>query len=110
MTAYHQELAAGRWRQQPFVDQMAHIGSEVERALAWRGRGNAASSQRAIERALELVDLSLAACPAPPRLRELARLRELLVDDFFGANAHRSTEDAWRRYFDQFAYAARRHL
>ena len=31
-------LAAGRWRQLTFLEQMANIGSEVERALNWRAR------------------------------------------------------------------------
>ena len=30
----HKELAAGRWKKLSFCEQMANIGSEVERALA----------------------------------------------------------------------------
>lgn len=33
MIYQHQELAAGRWSRLPFLEQMANIGSEVERAL-----------------------------------------------------------------------------
>ena len=32
MTYQHAGLAAGRWKELPFVEQMANIGSEVERA------------------------------------------------------------------------------
>lgn len=48
---------------------------------------------------------------ATPIHRSLAaaRAREVFVDDFFGANECRSTDDAWRRYFGAFASAARRH-
>ena len=38
MSQQHKELAAGRWQQMPFIEQMANIGSEVERALKDRGR------------------------------------------------------------------------
>lgn len=29
----HQQLASGRWAKMPFLEQMANIGSEVERAI-----------------------------------------------------------------------------
>jgi len=105
----HKELAAGRWRELPLVAQMANIGSEVERALSWREKGNAEYSRRAFERALELVDLTLACPHRRSRLKEIARLRETLVDYFHGANEFGSTESSWRKYFLHFAYAARRH-
>lgn len=87
---------------------MANIGSEVERALNWRAKQNAAYSLRALERALELVDLTLEGGWEAPRLKELARMREALADDFLGANEYGSTEEAWRRYFSHLTYAARR--
>lgn len=104
----HADLAAGRWRELPFVEQMANIGSEVERALNWRAKKNAAYSERAFERALELIDLTLAAYSDFPRLKELARTREALVDYFFGTNEWGSTEASWKKYFLAFTFAARR--
>jgi hypothetical protein len=108
MTYQHQDLAAGRWRQLTFLEQMANIGSEVERALSWRAKHNPEYAQRAFERALELLDLTLADARSTARLRELARVRETLVDFFFGNNSYVSTEDLWRKYFTPFTYAARR--
>jgi len=106
MSSQHKDLAAGRWKQLTFLEQMAHVGSEVERALSWRARDNAAYAQRAFERALELLDLTLASTRAP-RLKELARVREALLDDFAGDNMYASTDASWRQYFFAFAYAAR---
>jgi hypothetical protein len=60
MSYQHKNLAAGRWHQLSFLEQMANIGSEVERALNWRRKNNPTYSQRAFERALELIDLTLA--------------------------------------------------
>jgi len=52
MTTMHRELAAGRW-----FEQMANIGSEIERTISWRGR-NEKNSTTAFKRGLELLDLT----------------------------------------------------
>ena len=108
MNYQHKELAAGRWNEMPFLEQMANIGSEVERALNWRAKKNAAYSQKAFERALELMDLTLESPSNTTRLRELVRTREALVDYFFGENQFVSTEASWRKYFMAFTCAARK--
>lgn len=109
MSYQHKELAEGRWKQLPFLEQMANIGSEVERALNWRAKQNSAYSQQTFERALELMDLTLDSAKGLARLKELARLREALVDYFFGTNQFKSTERSWRNYFSSFTFAARRN-
>jgi hypothetical protein len=106
----HKELAAGRWRELPFLEQMAHIGGEVERSLNWLAKNNADYSRRAFERALELIDLTLEDRRNINRLKELARVREALVDFFAGSNEFRSTGESWRKYFSHFALAARKHI
>ena len=108
MNYQHKDLAAGRWSQLTFLEQMANVGSEVVRALNWRAKNNAPYSQRAFERALELLDLTLASVRTSTRLKELARVREAIVDFFTGSNLYRSTDASWRRYFLAFTYAARR--
>jgi hypothetical protein len=102
----HKELAAGRWRELSICEQMANIGSEVGRALTWRKKGNGEYCHKAVSRALELLDLSLDAADSFPRLKELARLREAVVDYFHGSNRFISSEILWRKYFDHFNYAA----
>ena len=87
---------------------MANIGSEVERAISRRARHHAAYAQRAFERALELIDLTLGSVSMPSRLRELARAREALIDYFAGTNQYGSTAALWSKYFSCFTYAARR--
>ena len=105
----HKDLAAGRWNELPFLEQMANIGSEVDRALKWRSKNNPAYCQQAFERALELMDLTLESATSLPRLKELTRLREASVDYFFGTNEFMSTEVSWRKYFAHFTYAARKN-
>jgi len=107
MTAHHRELAAGRWRHLSLVEQLAHVGSEVERTIAWRSKGREDLAMRAFERALELLDLTLADAKHQGRRRELTRVREGLVDHFWCDNEYCSQEREWQGYFLQFATAAR---
>lgn len=108
MSCEHQRLAAGEWAQLPFLEQMANIGSEVARALNWQIKNNPAYCEKASVRALELNDLALEHATTFPRRKELARLRESLVDYFFCGNEFKSTQDSWRKYFFHFTYAARK--
>ncbi|MFH1856904.1 MAG: hypothetical protein ABH836_06780 [Candidatus Omnitrophota bacterium] len=108
MNIQHKDLAMGRWSQMSICEQMANIGSEVSRALNWQNKGNKELSQKAVSRALELLDLSLDSLKSFARLKEFARLREAVVDYFFGSNNFSSSESLWRKYFDHFAYAARK--
>jgi hypothetical protein len=105
----HKELAEGRWHQLSLMEQMAHIGSEVERALNWKAKGNALYCQRAFERALELFDLTLDDRKDFCQLKEIARARETVVDFFAGINQFGATETSLRKYFSCFTYAVRRH-
>lgn len=104
--AVHRELAAGRWFNLTLVEQLAHVGSEVERTMRWRGKGHAEYARRAFERALELLDLTIADPKHRSRLRELTRLREVLADFFWFDNQYDSTNESWRRYFHAFTHAA----
>ena len=107
MSALHPSLAAGRWYEFTLVEQLAHVGSEVERALRWRSKGNKELSARALDRGLELLALTISDPKHRGRLRELTRLREVLLDDFHGENRYGSTDASWHRYFHPFALAAR---
>ena len=108
MNIQHKELANGRWNELGLLSQMAHVGGEVERSLKWKKKDNNDYCRKAVERALELLDLTLADPKNKSRLKEIARVREGLVDYFFGANQFASTEKAWRSYFSQLTYASRR--
>ncbi|MDD5174302.1 MAG: hypothetical protein PHV48_05715 [Candidatus Omnitrophica bacterium] len=109
MTYQHKELAAGRWKDLSFCEQMANIGSEIERTLIWRAKSNVAYSRNAFERALELVDLTLETVSGYARLKEIARMRESMVDYFAGTNQFGSTDALWRKYFSHFTYAVRKN-
>ncbi len=108
MSFQHQELAQGRWFTFSLMEQMAHIGAEVGRAINWKAKGNRQYSRGAFDRALELLDLTLDDQKHRGHTREIARVREALVDYFFGENEFASTDEAWNKYFLHFALAARK--
>jgi hypothetical protein len=107
MTHQHRDLAAGRWNRLSFIEQMANVGSEVERSMIWKAKGMPDFSWRAFERALELLDLTIADSKNRPRLRELLRVRETLADYFAFDNVYQSSSESWQRYFRCFFTAAR---
>jgi hypothetical protein len=102
---YHKDLTAERWFARSVLDQMANIGSEVFRAISWRER-NAEYSRNALYRALELLDLTVEDPKNVNRLRELLRVRELLVDYFVYDNVYHSSDEQWQKYFYGFNLAA----
>lgn len=107
MNYRHKELAEGRWMKLSFMEQMANIGSEVERAIIWREKDKD-YSKKAFVRQLELLDLTLADPKNRLRLKELARLREVLVDYFAFDNQYGSSDKLWHSYFYPFNFAARK--
>ena len=107
MLFQHKNLAEGRWAQMPLSEKMAKIGSEVSRALHWKKRNIEKYYKKAVIRALELISLTLDTVSVKSHIRELTRLRELLIDYFYGSNQFSSSEVLWQKYFDHFNYVAR---
>ncbi|NIA18259.1 MAG: hypothetical protein GWO79_00020 [Actinobacteria bacterium] len=107
MECQHKQLASGDWKKLSFAAQMANIGSEVERAIKWKNKKNKEYSQMAFERALELLDLTVADEKNKKRLKEIIRVREVLADYFAFQNEYHSTDEKWSSYFYAFNFAAR---
>lgn len=103
----HQSLAAGRWSELTLSEQLGNVGSEVGRALAREKKSDLVQKEKALERAFELLDLTIADPRWHSRLKELTRTREVLADYFYGANIYKSTPENLEKYFYFFAYAAR---
>ncbi len=105
--AVHQDLAAGRWQTLTISEQLGNIGSEVSRALKAKRLKNHQREESAIDRALELFDLTIADPRHRKRLRELCRAREVVCDFFSGENSYAESPESLDRYFTQFALYAR---
>ena len=100
----HPGLAAGRWQRLSLAEQLANVGAEVGRM---RRRRAAEERTAAFERALELLDLTLADPRWRGRLKEIARAREVLCDAVRGGREYGATLEDLDRYFLDFAVAAR---
>lgn len=99
-------LESGRWFRFSLMEQMANIGTDVDRAIKWRNNGDMIDSEQAVERALELLDFTIADPKNKPRLKEILRVRAMLADYFFGINEFGFTDEFWHNYFYDFNYAA----
>ena len=103
---YHNELEA-RWNNFSIFEQMANIGAEVGRAMKWKTKGNSKISTQALYRALELIDFTINDKKNLNSLKEIVRVREVLVDFIIGDNVYKSTNKQWEKYFFYFNIAAR---
>lgn len=105
----HKRAEAGRWAKFTISEQMANVGSEVERTILWKSKNNLDYSRMAFERALELLDLTVQDAKNKFRLKEILRVREALIDYFIFDNQFSSSDELWRKYFYPFNFAARRN-
>ena len=108
MSYQHIALASGRWHELSFFEQMANIGSEVSRAKEWKEK-NKKYFENSVLRAFELLDLTIQDARWRMRLKELTRVREILIDAVLGGKEYNTTLENIDRYFFCFAVAARVH-
>ncbi len=103
----HKDLTAERWFKFSLMEQLANVGSDIERTIKWKQKGNLEYSKAAFERALELLYFTVEDPKnRGPKLREILRSREALVDHFMYDNEYNTTDEQWQKYFFQFNYAA----
>ena len=105
----HKGLGDGRWFEFSIYDQLGNVGSEFERAARAFERGDQERFEKAFERMLELLDLTIEdpKWKKPCRLRELLRLREEVCDVFHGNEIFGTSIETLKKYFLYFGIAAR---
>src|SRR2546421_887589 len=107
MELIHSSLANGRWSTMSIAEQMGNVGSEYERALRWKERGNASYFEQALERMLELFDFTIADPRWPNhRLKELCRVREIVRDQLCSERPEPWSLPDLREYFLAFGLLA----
>lgn len=104
--AYHKSLAEGEWQKLTLMEQLGNIGGEISRAARWQGKDQKLF-EKAVDRALELFDLTLEDPRWRGRRLEIDRAREVFCDTAFDGKQYKTSLEELKRYFDQFAYAAR---
>ena len=102
----HKGLEDGRWFTLSLVEQMANVGCDVDRAIRWKNKGDMENSDKAFERALELLYLTIADKKNRKRLKELCRVKFAVADYFKGDNLFGFTDESLHKYFFNFNYMA----
>lgn len=101
----HKDLATGRWHQMTLAEQLGNIGSEVSRANLSEGK-NQKRFDDAVDRALELFDLTISDSRWRGRLLEIGRAREVFCDAVYGGKEYGGSLKDLQSYFDHFALVA----
>jgi len=104
----HQDLVDGRWFKITLAEQLGNAGSEVGRAMNWNRRGNMEQRNKATDRALELLDLTISDKRWRNRLTEIIRARHLFADLFYGKNELKEIPENLEKYFYHFAVMTRK--
>jgi hypothetical protein len=103
----HKGLTPERWYQFTLMEQLANVGTDVDRIIFFRNKGDLQQSKNAFERALELLTYTiLDPKNKGAKRKELCRVREALIDYFVYDNEYSSSDKLWHDYFYQFNYAA----
>lgn len=79
----HATLTPERWASFSLATQMMNISSEIARAESFEKKQDFPHRDRALDRAHELIQLSVAGASTRPRRRELSRLKEMFLGASF---------------------------
>ncbi len=103
MTYIHQNLAKTGWFQLSISEQLANVGSEFSRAFQAKKNGKPERFTPALERMLELLNLTLMDPRWPlGRKREVARLKENILTHLCSDPPNLDAISALDRYFYYF--------
>lgn len=92
-----------QWKQFSLAQQLGNIGSEVNRAICWKDKGDIKKVNGSAERVLELIDLTITDKRWSNKLREILFLREVFCDYFFNLSNYNVTTQQLKNYFLPFA-------
>ena len=91
-----------RWFEMPVWMQISNIGSEVERAVKWKRRGDIQKSRNFCRKAIDFWHLSEADPKNKHRIGEFQCAIDELADYFLGDNMFQTSEEMLTRYYDAF--------
>lgn len=93
-----------RWYDMPVWMQISNIGSEVERAIKWKNRGDRQKAENFCRKAIDFWNLSLSDPKNKHREGEFVSAIDELKDYFLGNNEYKTNDEILRRYYDAFLY------
>ncbi len=99
-------ISPQRWRQFSLSQQLGHVASEIARARHWEEEKDELSRNHALERALELIDLTVTDERFRKRLKEILRLREVVCDWYSGTGTYLVSPRELEEYCQTYAFKA----
>lgn len=90
------------WYNMPVGLQLANVGSEVNRALSWKKRGNAQRTASFCNKAIDFLEIMKTDEKNRNRIGELNFCIEELKDFFLGDNIYGTTDETLMKYYDAF--------
>ena len=90
------------WFKMPVEEQISNIGSEVNRAIKWKNKGNSNRSKGFCEKAIDFLKLTKEDPKNQRRDEEFDFCIEELEDYFLGENIYGTTDDMLVKYYDAF--------
>lgn len=103
MSKYSQKFKK-RWQKLSLSEQLANIGSEVNRVIYWKERKDRKNALAAAKRSLELLDFTIENQRKSHKSGELLRLREVLCDYFYDLSNYTISPKMLKDYFLPFAF------
>ena len=97
-----------QWQEYPLALQLGNLGSEVGRMVSLKKKGDTLHTEKAFERALELLDMIIADAGKKKSVGELTRLREVLCGFINNSPEYKITGEQINNYFIPFALMARK--
>ncbi len=94
-----------KWSKFSLTQQLGHIASEITRARYWTKEKDVTNRDKALERSLELIDLTISDARWKGRLKEIVRLREVVCDWLTHGNNYEISPEALEKYCTDFALA-----
>lgn len=86
----------------PVSLQLANVGSEVNRALSWKKRGNTQRTISFCNKAINFLEIMKTDEKNRNRIGELNFCIEELKDFFLGDNIYGTTDETLMKYYDAF--------
>jgi hypothetical protein len=96
------------WQRRSLYDQLGTIGTEIGRCISWRKNPKYGNPHESFSRGLTYLLITIDDPKNKGAKRvELCRLKELLIDWYYGDSELYHTTDAdWERYFMPYAVAS----
>ncbi|MDO4960606.1 MAG: hypothetical protein Q4E57_01940 [Eubacteriales bacterium] len=93
-----------KWYDMPVSVQISNIGSEVNRAISWKNKGNIDRQKSFCDKAISFLELSISDPKNKHRMGEFTSCIEELADYFKGENVYQTTDEVLIKYYDAFLY------